>query len=170
MRALWKESLIAAAFRDRSKAEGKDLTVALRIDGRDRLIPTGPSVSLPHAKVADAGAARARILRAVHQTGVEVVGLSVYQPDGIAVAVTVKAAQPASFLSKKMPFFLAALGDRWRGYDGTYVALLDEAGDVAWESSSVGRLLEGSVASRQDLAGCSPLGDWGLAHRHCSVR
>jgi hypothetical protein len=42
-----------------------------------------------------------------------------------AVAATFESNGPASFLVRKMPAFLAAVRDRWRDYDGTYIGLID---------------------------------------------
>jgi hypothetical protein len=83
--------------------------------------------------------------------------LTIYQPDGVAVAVTLKSDNPASFLTSQMPIFLAALGNRWDNFDGTYVSLVDANGQTVWETTTNGRLSEGSVGSSPDLAACNPV-------------
>jgi hypothetical protein len=79
----------------------------------------------------------------------------------VAVAATFESNEPASFVVRKMPTFLGALGDRWRDYDGTYIGLIDGSGATVWETSSARRISEGSVGSRQDLAACGPVQSWG---------
>jgi hypothetical protein len=48
-------------------------------------------------------------------------------------------------LARRMPAFLAAIGDRWRDYDGTCIGLIDGSGASVWETSS-GRISEAPSA------------------------
>lgn len=157
----WQETLIAAAFRDRANAVD-DLTVS--IFGGDAngvlLNNHGPATPLPPAKPGDAEAARQKFENAAAKTGVSLKELTIYHPDGIAVAATLESDDPALFLVHRMRPFLDALGDRSH-LDGTYISLVDASGQTVWESSYNERIWEGSVGSRPDLEGCSPVSNWG---------
>jgi hypothetical protein len=159
--AFWQESLVAAAFRDRANTAGANLTV--RIFGGDAdgaYLPSG--TQLPAAEPGDAAAAKEFFESAAAKAGVSLSRLTIYRPDGIAVAATLESDDPASFLLHQMPAFLAALGDsRWTSYDGTFISLEDGSGKTVWESSTNGRLLDGSVGAAPYLAGCSPVANWG---------
>ena len=61
---------------------------------------------------------------AAAKTGVSPDELTIYRPDGIAVAATLKSDDPASFLAHQMRPFLDALGDH-SNLDGTYISLAD---------------------------------------------
>ena len=161
MRSLWEESLVAGAFRDRAQAAG-DVVKVLLVNGEaSGVIPPGPATALPRAKPGAAKAARERFESAAAKIGEPLRSLTIYQPDGVAVAATFESSDPASFLVKRMPGFLAALGDRWRDFDGTHIRLTDASGATVWETSSAGRVSEGSVGSREDLAACGPVQSWG---------
>jgi hypothetical protein len=167
-KTLWQESLVAAAFRDRAKAAGGPIGVSLENgDSNGALIPPGPATALPAAKPGDAESARERVQAAAAKTSADLSELVIYQPDGVAVALTLKTGNPAAFLVHEMPAFLADLGDRWQDYDGVFVRLIDDSGATVWETSSVGRTQSGSVGSREDLAGCSPVANWGSTPPPC---
>lgn len=171
MRTLWEESLVAAAFRDRANEAGDNLSVSLFDGARNGgPFPPGPATPLPSAKPSDAAAAKQRFEQAAAKIGVPLDELTVYQPDGLAVAATLKSDDPASFLRHQMPTFLAALGNRWTDYDGTYIRVVDQNGATVWESSTNGRIASGSVGFRQDLAGCSPVVDWGPTPPPCAAK
>ena len=129
----------------------------------------GPATPLPPAKPGDAAAARQLFENAAAKTGVSLDKLTIYQPDGIAVAATLKSDDPASFLVHQMPRFLDALGDH-SNLDGTYINLVDGSGQTVWETSSNDRISEGSVGSRPDLAGCSPVSNWGPTPPPCPAK
>jgi hypothetical protein len=170
IRTYWEEALVAAAFRDRTNTGGPKLAVAVE-NGADRgVIAPGPASALPTARPEDAKAARQRFKGAAAKIGVSLDELTIYQPDGVAVAATLKSGDPAAFLAHQMPMFLAALGDRWRDYDGTYIRLVDDSRTTVWETSSTGRISSGSVGSRQDLAGCSPVANWGRTPPPCPAK
>jgi hypothetical protein len=170
MRSLWEESLVAGAFRDREQASGDAVRVSLVNGEASGVIPPGPSTALPRARPGDARAARELFENAAAGIGVQLSALTIYQPDGVAVAATFESNQPASFLVKRLPGFLAAVGDRWRDYDGTYVQVVDGSGATVWETSSAGRISEGSVGSREDLAACGPVQGWGPSPPPCPAR
>jgi hypothetical protein len=94
----------------------------------------------------------------------------VYRPDGVAVSAVLESDDPAGFLVHTMPRFLAAIGDPWQDYDGVYIRLADASGATVWETSTVVRMSEGSVGSREDLAGCSPVADFGPTPRRCPAK
>ena len=169
--AIWQEGIVAGAFRDRATAAGDNLD--LSIFGGDANGATlnhhGPAKPLPPAEPGDAAAARRLFEKAAAKTGVLLAELAIYQPDGIAVAATLKSDDPASFLVHQMRTFLDALGDH-SNLDGTYISLIDGSGQTVWEASSNGRISEGSVGSRPDLAGCSPVANWGPTPPPCPVK
>ena len=170
--AIWQETLVAGAFRDRANAAGDDLTIS--IFGGDAngasLNDHGPATPLPAAKPGDAAAARRLFEDAAAKNGVSPDELTIYRPDGIAVAATFESDDPASFLVHQMRPFLDALGDH-SNLDGTYISLVDGSGQTVWETSSNDRISEGSVGSRRDLAGCSPVSNWsGFATPPCPVK
>jgi hypothetical protein len=159
--ALWQEGVIAGAFRDRLSALG-DKSNVLIFGGDANGVPLnnhGPATPLPPAQPGDAAAAKQLFENAAAKTGVSFDHLVIHQPDGIAVVATFRSDDPASFLVHQMPTFLGALGDH-SNLDGTYISLEDGSGQPVWETSSNDRISEGSVGSRPDLAGCSPVSNW----------
>lgn len=170
MRSLWEESLVAGAFRDLAQAGGDAVKVSLENGEASGVIPPGPAKALPRAKAGDRKAARGRFESAAAKIGEPLSALTIYQPDGVAVAATFESNEPASFLVKKMPGLLAAVGDRWREYDGTYIRLIDASGATVWETATAGRISQGSVGSREDLAACGPVQNWGPSPPPCSAK
>lgn len=159
--AFWQEGLVAGAFRDRANAAGDSLEVS--IFGGDAngatLNQHGPATPLPSAEPGDAAAARRLFEDVAAKSGVSPDELTIYQPDGVAVAATFKSDDPAAFLVHQMRPFLDALGDH-SNLDGTYISLVDGSGQTVWETSWNGRISSGSVGSRPDLAGCSPVSNF----------
>jgi hypothetical protein len=168
MRTLWQEALIASAFRDRSSRAGNDVEVSVA-DGQSMgVIPPGPS-ELPAARPGDTAKARQTFERAAQRSGAKLDDLTIYRPDGVAVAVTLSTTHPASFLVDQMPRFLAGVGDRWRDYDGVYIGLVDGSGRTVWETSTAARTSTGAVGSLRELAGCSPIAHHGPTPPACPV-
>jgi hypothetical protein len=157
METQWQESLVAAAFRDRATAAGTHWTVALDNGDQYGAIAAGTTPTVPAARPGDMQAARRRFEHAAAKAGTRLDQLTIYRPDGVAVAATFKTTHPASFLVHQMPKFLAAIGYGWHGYDGVYVSLIDKSGATVWQTATALRTSTGSVGSRQDLAGCSPV-------------
>jgi hypothetical protein len=168
MRTLWQEALIASAFRDRSRRAGNDVEVSLENGESMGVIPPGPS-ELPAARPGDTAKARQTFERAAQGSGAKLDDLTIYRPDGVAVAVTLSTTHPASFLVEQMPRFLAGVGDRWRDYDGVYIGLVDGSGRTVWETSTAARTSTGAVGSLSELAGCGPIFNWGPTPRACPV-
>ena len=170
MRTLWEETLIAGAFRDRSKIAGQPVAVALENGESSGIIPPGPMTPLLSARPGDEEKTRRVLATTADKLGASLDELTIYRPSGIAVAVTLKTGDPATFLVHAAPRFLAAIGDLWRDYDGVYVRLVDGSGATVWETSTAGRTSTGAVGSRADLAGCSPIANWGPTPAPCPVR
>jgi hypothetical protein len=168
MRTLWQEALIAGAFRDRSSLAGNDLEVSLEDGESSGAITPGPS-ELPAARPGDTAKARQTFERTAQRSGANLDDLTIYRPDGVAVAVTLSTAHPASFLVEHMPGFLAGVGDRWHDYDGVYIRLVDGSGRTVWETSTAARTSAGAVGSLSELAGCSPIANWGPTPPACPV-
>lgn len=168
-RAIWQESLIAGAFRDRANTSGNNITVLIYGgDSNGAIPPLGRS--LPSAAPGDAAAAKQLFQDAATKAGVSLADLTIYQPDGIAVSATLQSNDPASFLLHEMPRFLDALGTRLGSLDGTYISLVDGNDQTVWENSGNTRISEGSVGSRPDLAGCSPVSNWGPTPPPCPAK
>ncbi len=167
LQTLWQGWLIAGAFRDRLKAAGHPSGVSLR-DGDSNGAALPPELgSPPPAKPRDVQSARRTFDAAAARSGSRLEELTIYQPDGVAVAATLRSEDPARFLLHRMPGFLAAVGDLWRDYDGVYIRLVDGSGETVWETSTVARAPVGSVGSREDLAGCSPIQNHGPTPPPC---
>lgn len=163
--AQWQEGLVSGAFRDRAQAAGDGLDLSIFGGDADGAIldRNGPATPPPPAQPGDAAAARRLFENAAAQSGISLDRLTIYRPDGIAVAATLESDDPASFLVHQMPAFLDALGDALglhSNLDGTYVSLVDGSGETVWETSWNARISEGSVGSRPDLAGCSPVSNY----------
>lgn len=134
-----------------------------------QLIPPGPATPLPAATPQAVATARRTFEEAAAKIGVKLDELTIYEPDGVAASATLRSTAPAGFLKHEMPIFLAAIGDRWSDYDGVYLRVVDGSGSTVWETSTASRIMTGSVGSRVDLAGCSPVANWGGAPRPCSA-
>ena len=167
----WQESLVAAAFRDRAAAAGNHWTVALDNGDQYGVIAAGWPPTQPAARPGATRTARLRFQQAAAKAGARFDQLTIYRPDGVAVAATFKTGDPASFLVHQMPKFLAAIGYGWHGDDGVYVGLIDESGATVWQTSTAILTSTGTVGSRQDLAGCSPVHNLGgLPTPPCPVK
>jgi hypothetical protein len=161
----WQTGLIAAAFRDRLLARGRE--VAVELDGVE--LPGGPA-TLPAAGPRTVARARERFETAAAASGATLESLEIYRPYGVAVAATIATADPAAFLARGMPDFLREIGDPWEDYDGVDVRLVDANGAVVWEFATAGRTSTGSVGGREDLVNCGPVGDWDTAGPPCPVQ
>jgi hypothetical protein len=163
IRSEWEEHLVAGAFRDLS-AEA----------GLPRVLGYPPPWPVTAAHAPDAAAALEATLRsAARSVQAEVVALTIYRPDGLAPLVVLgvpASTSPADFLRVGLPKFLSALGDRWRDYDGTFVEVVDHDQSFVWAAGTAPRASEGSVGTRPDLAGCSPVANWGPSPPPCPAR
>jgi hypothetical protein len=159
LRTDWEEMLVAGAYRDRARDEG------LRpVDGF-------PAPSPVHAAAADAATqVQARLRSAAANAGAGVDEIAVGEPNGLAVLVVLHTDDPAVFLKQKLPAVLAAFGDRWRDYEGTFVEVVDEDGAFVWGAGTDPRTSHGSVGTRAGLEGCSPIPNWGPTPPPCPVK
>jgi hypothetical protein len=162
-RTVWQELLVAGAFRDRSEASGEGVDVYLA-DG-----PLPPGDSRGFAGRDEAELVQKRFESAAEVGGFELDELSVFRPAGVAVAATFSSDDPAEFLVNSLPPFLALIGDLWADYDGVHLRLVDGDDNTIWEVWSVARTAGGSVGSRQDVAGCSPIAHHGPTPPPCPV-
>jgi hypothetical protein len=155
--AFWEDSLVADAFRDRARAAGDDVSVSIYDGVAYGASPNPGLTTLPPAQPGDAAAARQLFEDAATQSGVPLDSLTVYEPDGIAVAATFTSSDPASFLLHQMRDFLGALDTSRSHLDGMYLSLVDGSGNTVWEAFWNLRSSQGSVGSIPALAGCSPV-------------
>jgi hypothetical protein len=163
IRSEWEERLVAGAFRDLSADAGLPRVVGY---------PPPWPVTAAHAP-GGAAALEATLRSAARSVQAEVVALTIYRPDGLAPLVVLgvpASTSPADFLKVGLPKFLSALGDRWRDFDGTFVEVVDHDQSFVWAAGTAPRASEGSVATRPDLAGCSPVANWGPTPPPCPAR
>jgi hypothetical protein len=159
LRADWEEMLVAGAFRDGSARNGLTRVVGLP--------PASPITG--DASPAAAERLVADLRQAASVSGATVDELSVYRPEALAPVVVLRVGDPAAFLERRLPGVLAALGDRWRDYDGTFVEVVDADGRFVWAAGTNPRVSHGSVGVRPDLAGCSPVLNHGTTPPPCPV-
>jgi hypothetical protein len=160
LRSDWEEMLVAGVFRELSAKEGLPAVLGLP--------PIAPRSGLAAPIDADRLAAKVRSAAAGAAATLE--ELHVYKPDGIAVAVVLRVDDPAAFLQQRLPRFLDALGDRWRDYDGTFVEVVDDSAAFVWAAGTDPLVSHGSVATRADLTGCSPVVNLGAMPPPCPAR
>jgi hypothetical protein len=163
MRSEWEEHLLAGAFRDLSAEAGLPAVVGYP-----------PPWPVDSTDTSDAAAAlEARLRSAARSVHAHVVELAIYRPDGLAPLVVLgvpSSMSPAGFLEDELPKFLNAFGNRWRDYDGTFIEVVDHSQSFIWATGTAPRASEGSVGTRPDLAGCSPVADWGPTPPPCPNR
>jgi hypothetical protein len=160
IRSEWEEHLVAGAFRDLSTAAGLPRVVGY---------PPPWPVNATHTPEA-AAALEAKLSSAARSVQAEIVALRIYRPDGLAPLIVLgvpASVSPADFLEVGLPRFLSALDDRWRDYDGTFVEVVDHDQSFIWAAGTAPRASEGSVGTRPDLAGCSPVANWGPTPPPC---
>jgi hypothetical protein len=145
-RSDWEKMLVASAFRALSADRGLPPVVGLP-SPQAGYSPTSETATEVEAKIrAAAGAA-----------GAEVVQLQIYQPDGIAPAVILKVDDPGAFLKDRARAFLDASGNQSLNYEGMFIGVVDSNGAFVWETARNLLAMEGSVGTRPDLLGCSPI-------------
>ncbi|HEX6699441.1 MAG TPA: hypothetical protein VF101_01800 [Gaiellaceae bacterium] len=159
LRGDWESNLLAGAFRDLSAERGLPPVVGLGPG-------SGPSGT---RSVGDAAALQAKLRSTVAAAGATVEEVSIYSPQGLAPVVVMRAprGQAAAFLEHRLPTVLAALGNPWLTYDGTFVEVVDQNGSFLWAAATAQRVSEGSVASRAGFEGCSPVVSWGPSPAPC---
>jgi hypothetical protein len=97
------------------------------------------------------------IRTAARRSGGTVVRLEVHRPYGVAVALSLSAEDPATFLKEKLRPLIGSLGVQRQRLEGMYLAVLDERRRLALEWGAWTRNPAGSYWVRRDLANCSPI-------------
>jgi hypothetical protein len=158
-RRQWDEWIVAGAFSRRLLAA--DLPAQVDAQGsrgaftaRPRLQGKPDPQPLPRDKE-DAVVKAIRDAAATAQA--EVAALEVHRPYGVAIAVTLAPANPASFLKTRLRGFLQSLDRHRPQLEGVYVAVVDGEGTLALEWGSWTRNPAGVYWVRHDLANCSPI-------------
>lgn len=157
LRSDWEEMLAAGAFRDLSAQRGLTPVVGL------------PPASAVSSETSPDAAARlsTKLRLAAAASGATIERMSVYRVGGLAPAVLLRVQDPAPFLRDRLSRFLEAFGDRWRSYDGTFVEVVDANDRFVWGAGTNPRVSHGSVGTRPDLAGCSPVLSHGTTPPPC---
>ena len=96
------------------------------------------------------------IRAAAKQSRGEIARLEVHRPYGVAVALVVASADPASFLKTRLRPLMASLDRQRSRLEGLYLAVLDETRRLALEWGSWTRNPAGNYWVRHDLAECGP--------------
>jgi hypothetical protein len=159
VRRQWEEWIVAGAFSRRLRAadlpaevDGADRDASFTARPRVRRQPDPKPLSRRQEAALVDG-----IRGAARRSGGDVVALEVHRPYGVAVALSLGADEPASFLQSK----LRPLMERLDGYrprlEGMYLAVLDERRRLVLEWGSWTRNPAGSYWVRRDLANCSPI-------------
>jgi hypothetical protein len=159
VRRQWEEWIIAGAFSRRLDAAG----LSAEVDASDpkgaftaRPKLAGQPDPRPLSRRQETAVVKA-IRRAATRSGGDVVRLEVHRPYGAAVALTVAADDPASFLKDRLRPLISALGVQRSRLEGMYLAVLDEQRRLALEWGAWTRNPAGSYWVRRDLANCSPI-------------
>jgi hypothetical protein len=159
VRRQWEEWIVAGAFSRRLDAAGRPANVdAVDPNGSFTARPRlrGQPDPRPLSRNREAAVVK-RIRTAARRSGGEVLRLEVQRPYGTAVALSLAAEDPASFLKQKLRTLIQRLdGDR-AVLEGIYLAVLDNRRRLALEWGSWTRNPAGSYWVRRDLANCSPI-------------
>jgi hypothetical protein len=159
VRRQWDEWIVAGAFSRRLLAAG----LPAEVDGTSR---AGGFTARPRLKGQPDPKPLTRrktnaIVKAVRaaakRAGGEVARLEIHRPYGVAVALLVRSADPASFLKNRLRGLMASLDKQRTRLEGLYLAVLDETRRLALEWGSWTRNPAGNYWVRHDLAECSPI-------------
>jgi hypothetical protein len=159
VRRQWDEWIVAGAFSRRLLAAG----LSAEVDGADgrggfTARPKLPGQPDPRPLSRSQEAAVVKGIRsAARRSGGDVVRLEVHRPYGVAVALSLAAEDPASFLKGKLRPLIGRLSAHRQRLEGIYLAVLDERGRLALEWGAWTRNPAGSYWVRRDLANCSPI-------------
>jgi hypothetical protein len=159
VRRQWDEWIVAGAFSRRLDAAG----ISAEVDGSDRqggftARPKLPGQPDPRPLPRSQEAAVVKGIRsAARRSGGDVIRLEVHRPYGVAVALSLAAEDPASFLKGKLRPLIGRLSVHRQRLEGIYLAVLDERGRLALEWGAWTRNPAGSYWVRRDLANCSPI-------------
>jgi hypothetical protein len=159
VRRQWEEWIVAGALSRRLLAAG--LSAEVDGSGKDGGFTARPKLPgqpdpRPLSRSQEA-AIKKGIRTAARRSGGEVVRLEVHRPYGVAVAVSLAAKDPATFLKEKLRPLIGSLGVQRRRLEGMYLAVLDESSRLALEWGAWTRNPAGSYWVRRDLANCSPI-------------
>jgi hypothetical protein len=159
VRRQWEEWIVAGAFSRRLDAAGRPAEVdAVDPNGgftaRPRL--RGQPDPRPLTRRREAAVVKA-IRTAARRSGGDVLRLEVQRPYGTAIALSLVADDPASFLKQELRLLIQKLNAQRAVLEGIYLAMLDEHRRLAMEWGSWTRNPAGSYWVRRDLANCSPI-------------
>jgi hypothetical protein len=159
VRRQWEEWIVAGAFSRRLDAAG----MPARVDAVD---PHGGFTARPRLRGQPdprplARKRQAAVLKAIRaaarRSGAEVLRLEVHRPYGTAIALSLAADDPASFLKQELRSLIRTLNDQRAVLEGIYLATFDERRQLAMEWGAWTRNPAGSYWVRRDLANCSPI-------------
>jgi hypothetical protein len=159
VRRQWEEWIVAGAFSRRLLAAG----LPAEVDGsgkeggftaRPRLPGQPDPRPLSRSQVA---AVTKGIRTAARRSGGEVVRLEVHRPYGAAIALSLAADDPATFLKERLRPLIGRLTVQRRRLEGVYLAVLDERRRLALEFGAWTRNPAGAYWVRRDLANCIPI-------------
>jgi hypothetical protein len=159
VRRQWDQWIVAGAFSRRLQAA--DLPA--EVDGSDpdggfTAVPRQGGTPDPRPLSEDREATVVRAIRnAARRSGADDVRLEVHRPYGVAIALSVRAEDPARFLKTKLRPLMQRLDTHRPQLEGLYIAVLDERRRLVLEWGSWTRNPAGSYWVRRDLANCSPI-------------
>jgi hypothetical protein len=159
VRRQWDEWIVAGAFSRHLLAAG----LPAEVDGADSQggftarprLPKQPDPQ-PLSRVQEAALVKT-VRSAVKRSGGQLVRLEIHRPYAVAIALSVRTAEPASFLKTKLRGLLSTLDRQRPRLEGLYLGVLDDEGLLVLEWASWTRNPAGSYWVRRDLANCSPI-------------
>lgn len=163
LRAEWQAWPLGGAFHDRSRALRLPPAVALQLTVVGELRKEGfrlgqsEQAPPPRATPAAARALEQKLRGAAGEAGARIDALLVSAPDGVAGAIRLRVSDPAPFLAKRAPGFVAAFSSRIKRDDGIYVIAVDDGGRFVWALAQATRVSTIKERIRADLVGCDPL-------------
>jgi hypothetical protein len=159
VRRQWDQWIVAGAFSRRLDAAG----LSAEVDGTDpgggfTARPKLPGQPDPRPLSPSQEATVVKGVRtAARRSGGDVVRLEIHRPYGVAVALSLAAEDPASFLKEKLRPLIGRLSVQRQRLEGIYLAVLDERRRLVLEWGAWTRNPAGSYWVRRDLANCSPI-------------
>ncbi len=153
--ALWHGFLLGQAFQERSSELGLPPIAYLADFQSTSVLGAAPQGSALTREEAE------RLVKALRtaaaRSGAEVRRIEILKPKRVAFALELQAEDAAGFLLNGFDAALAPLGElRGRGYDGSYIKVVDGDGRTALETA--GDASGGTGWVRPDLAGCKWIG------------
>ena len=154
LRTGWELELIGAAFHRASADAGLTPIVGAFSQQGGPYFWEGDSA--PPAARPDRAAEEARIRAAAEEAGAVVERIEFLEPDGIAVAVTLRVPEAHQFLRKSLSSFTEASGHNDQARAGSYLEVRDGATEPVYQLGCSGSGCMSS--SRRDVACCAPGG------------